>query len=756
MTYHDAEKMLSSLFERCDSAQFIELRPIRRGLGALSPEFFPLSQIGAAARRAVQLRDRADVYFGVAPRTRRAGGKDAVDQLPAAWADVDSAEALDRLRAFPLKPTFTIASGTSDNVHAYWVLEQPVAPDVGERLNRAVAAALAADERATDAARVLRLPGTLNHKSVPPAAVVLQLLDGARVTCEQLDQAVRACSLSTSGPAARTVELAPTELLLEKLDGVSGQGPQWMARCPGHDDVDPSLSITQGEDGLPLLNCFAGCAYDDILDAMDGDTGGQVRRGAQPPPTRAHDRVMALVQADDVQLFHDAQERPHALVRVGGRSECLEVGSQDFRQWVRRAYYQNHTAAVPGEALGAAIELIEAKARYDGPERSVHRRVGGDLEQLCIDLADSDRRVVVISRDGSWEVTQDPPVLFVREHGMLPLPLPERGGSIEELRPLLNMTDERNWSIYRGCLLAAFHPFGPYFVLAISGRAGSGKSSQARYFARLVDPYQAQFIVGTPKPSDLIIAAARSWLIGLDNVSRISRDLSDVLCTLSTGAGDRKRALYTNADAYALEAKRPSLLTSIARPATRPDLVDRSASITLESLKERRRETELDHAFNQRRPRVFGAMLDALAGALRDLDHTIIDCLPRMADAAAFVTAAEPTLEVSQGTFLSALAAAKGDALSDTAHSLPFITAVIKMMENREEFYDSPTALLAQAADCAGDQKHSRAWPSTAGMATTQLLENSLSLEHHGITAEVGIREPGDGRARRTRLTRRP
>ncbi|GGI09030.1 AAA family ATPase [Egicoccus halophilus] len=38
---------------------------------------------------------------------------------------------------------------------------------------------------------------------------------------------------------------------------------QWEARCPGHDDRNPSLSITLGEDGYPKLHCHAGCTEDD-------------------------------------------------------------------------------------------------------------------------------------------------------------------------------------------------------------------------------------------------------------------------------------------------------------------------------------------------------------------------------------------------------------------------------------------------------------------------------------------------------------
>lgn len=46
-------------------------------------------------------------------------------------------------------------------------------------------------------------------------------------------------------------------------------GPgKWQAKCPGHKDRNPSLSIAEGRDGRTLLNCHAGCRVEAILAAM--------------------------------------------------------------------------------------------------------------------------------------------------------------------------------------------------------------------------------------------------------------------------------------------------------------------------------------------------------------------------------------------------------------------------------------------------------------------------------------------------------
>lgn len=60
----------------------------------------------------------------------------------------------------------------------------------------------------------------------------------------------------------------PIDLILSRLDKVKQVKGGYMARCPVHDDKNPSLSVTEGDDGRVLLKCFAGCNIEDIVKAM--------------------------------------------------------------------------------------------------------------------------------------------------------------------------------------------------------------------------------------------------------------------------------------------------------------------------------------------------------------------------------------------------------------------------------------------------------------------------------------------------------
>jgi hypothetical protein len=51
--------------------------------------------------------------------------------------------------------------------------------------------------------------------------------------------------------------------------GAKPNGKGWKARCPAHDDDDPSLDIDEGAGGKPLLNCRAGCSQNAVIAALE-------------------------------------------------------------------------------------------------------------------------------------------------------------------------------------------------------------------------------------------------------------------------------------------------------------------------------------------------------------------------------------------------------------------------------------------------------------------------------------------------------
>jgi hypothetical protein len=55
---------------------------------------------------------------------------------------------------------------------------------------------------------------------------------------------------------------------IAKVLGGRRAGASWMARCPPHNDREPSLSIRQAEDGTGLVRCHAGCEQARVITAL--------------------------------------------------------------------------------------------------------------------------------------------------------------------------------------------------------------------------------------------------------------------------------------------------------------------------------------------------------------------------------------------------------------------------------------------------------------------------------------------------------
>ena len=151
-------------------------------------------------------------------------------------------------------------------------------------------------------------------------------------------------------------------------------------------------------------------------------------------------------------------------------------------------FKSSHSGSNP--ASTAALNLLEARAQFDGPERTVHVRVAEHEGRIHLDLSDQAWRAVDIGPDG-WRVVGKPPVRFRRPAGLLPLPIPQRGGSLGELRSFLNLPGDDDLVLVAAWLLATPRHGGPYPLLVISGEQGSAKTVLSKMLRALIDPNAA-------------------------------------------------------------------------------------------------------------------------------------------------------------------------------------------------------------------------------------------------------------------------
>ncbi|PLS83288.1 MAG: hypothetical protein CYG60_22185, partial [Actinobacteria bacterium] len=218
------------------------------------------------------------------------------------------------------------------------------------------------------------------------------------------------------------------------------------------------------------------------------------------------------------------------------------------------------------------------------------------------------------------------------------------------------------------------------------------------------------------------------------------------------------RELYSDDREVIFSQKRPVILNGIDSLAVAGDLRDRSLVIDLPPIPPGKKRTErrFYRELEAVRPKVLGALLDAVSAALRNLDQVELEELPRMADFATWVAAAEEALPWPAGAFVDAYAGNRAEADESALDADPVAAAVRDLMATREEWTGTATDLYAAIAELVDeDVRRSRAWPSAPNSLSNRMKRIAPSLREAGI--EYGDeRIPGGSRARRKSLKKKP
>jgi hypothetical protein len=471
-----------------------------------------------------------------------------------------------------------------------------------------------------------------------------------------------------------------------------------------------------------------------------------------PPP----EKIIKLVIRADATLFHNPMREGFVELSFGGHRETHRLRDSAFKHLLAGLYYEREGKAASAEAINTALNALEARALFAGKQQSVHVRVASHGGNIYVDLADENWRALEVTGSG-WKVVSRPPVRFWRPAGMLALPTPVRGGSLAELRPFVNVRSQELFLLVLSWLIATFRGRGPYPVLVIEGLQGSAKSTTTRLLRDLIDPNAAPLRAFPKDERDLMIAASNGWCLAFENISGVSPSLSDCLCRLSTGGGFSVRKHYCDDQEKLFDVQRPVVMNGISVGVHRPDLLDRSLIIPLSEISDekRQREEEFWRQFELAKPRIFGAIMDAVSCALRRLPEVSMAQLPRMADYTAWSLAAEPTFGCESGAFLRAYNSNRADA-DEVALANSLIAPVLEeVLQCTSKWRGTAANLLKMLDEEDSVDRRQKGWPRTAGQLSGELRRIQPSLRSVGIVVQFN-QTPGTNSRKIITLERVP
>jgi len=460
--------------------------------------------------------------------------------------------------------------------------------------------------------------------------------------------------------------------------------------------------------------------------------------------------------AEEMELFHDAEGNAFITISIDQHLETWRIKSQGFRRWLNGQFWRECHKAPGAQAMQGALGVLSSKAMYEGSEHSVFVRLGEYEGAVWLDMANADWQAIQITAAG-WQISERPPVKFLRPRGLLPLPLPKRGGNIRLLREFLNLACEDDWVLALSWLMAALRPTGPYPLLVVNGEQGSAKTTLCRVLRGLVDPNAASLRAAPRDTRDLMIAASNSWILGYDNLSSIPPWLSDAFCRLATGGGFATRELYSDSEEVILDVMRPIIINGIEELATRSDLLDRSINLTLPTIADadRRTEAELWRDIRQLQPQILGALLDGVSRTMRRLPSVRLQSPPRMADFAVWSVAAEEGLGFAAGAFLAAYGSNRDSANGLAIEASALGSVIQEFVAEKGLWEGTAQGLLVELErhHSSEQAKNRRDWPKTPQYVGKILRRLAPNLRLSGVDVRFG-RDSGRTRRRTIQLER--
>jgi hypothetical protein len=446
------------------------------------------------------------------------------------------------------------------------------------------------------------------------------------------------------------------------------------------------------------------------------------------------DELYELAQA--AEFFRAKDDTVCADIMVDGHRETWPLHSSGFERWLRRCYRAKFKNACNSESLKTAILEIEANSDK-APRRDLFLRVGTHEGIVYLDLGDDAWTTVAINTTGWRVLERPPPVRFTRGTGMLPLPLPQKGGSLELLRKLLRGGDD-DFVIVVAWLLAALRGRPPYPVLTLSGPPGAAKSTMEALLRDIIDPNAAE-PGGLPKDTHALVIGVKSRFVqAWDNISGVTAEIADAICRTSTGGGYIVRAFYTDDSEKIFTGTRPVIIAGVEEVAGRHDLARRTLAITLERISDtqRRKDEAMKADFAAAWPLILGRLLDIVSHGLRKLPEIRVENPSSMPDFDHWMAACE-TAEWPAGTFACAYAANKESLAAASLEADTVATLIVETLDGGFGWTGTAQELLDKInVKATEQQKRHKRWPRTPHAMAGRLRRASEVLRAKGWAVE--------------------
>ncbi len=433
-----------------------------------------------------------------------------------------------------------------------------------------------------------------------------------------------------------------------------------------------------------------------------------------------HDMLAKYPLVDQIQLFDGKDPKMGVYNEVV--KNCKFIVSQDNQKYIlppsgKLMWFDGSETDRYITSVGKELGLMLSKAGV----ATVHL----NLETLFDDYAVSayvanraafadgilyyylEHKKIVMISPGKVEIVSKPHngVYFYQNDGMLQQCAPDLSTPASELTTLIkqvfNVPDNQLLE-FIGVLVGFYFPHIPTPLLVLSGGQGTSKTVSCRNLISLIDPVIGDIGSLPEKEDSLHTDLSTNYLSVFDNVSNISSLYSEILCKAITGATAKKRKYYTNNEQVLINIRSKVILNGIGDLIKKTDLAERSCIIYPEIIPKsaRRTEEDVNKTFNELKPRILGAVFNAIAGGLKNHEYIKEEAneLPRLADYAVYAAACIKAMGLSWKDFLNDYQQATDTLIGEQMEFDPLTNVIISFLLDLEN--NTWSGMPSELLDC--------------------------------------------------------
>lgn len=338
---------------------------------------------------------------------------------------------------------------------------------------------------------------------------------------------------------------------------------------------------------------------------------------------------------ENITSFYQEYNSFYCTIKDCGK-KLYAIPGQELENYIRNLYLATYDKVISSEAVKQVILTLAAVASNEAEPFEAHLRLAQRKGTYYYNLKNGN--VVLIRQEKVFVKSRDAVKVFFRDSTrQLPQVTPDltvKATMLPELLGRFFPIQEDDFLLFTSYLVSCFIESLDHPLFILQGPPGTGKSSFLTNISKLIDPINGGLFQLPTKSKDMAAILNDTHFVAFDNIEQLSRAQSDFFCQVVTGAAVAQKALYTNFDIAQVELHNCVALNGISSIATQQDLISRAILLELMPLEidAIKPKSKLDREFGTTLPKILGACLRTLQGALKVDEPSSLNMKTRMVD----------------------------------------------------------------------------------------------------------------------------